>query len=334
MVKTKNAVDTKEDLQNLMSFLTVVTSISYNTNSDGDGIYVDGIIAKSKEKINLLKFHKECYKSDIILTHQRYATSGKTVDMTQPFENSEFVLAHNGIINDFLGNEGSDTFGFFNQFTKKFNEFTTGTREEKIINVIKNLLENLTGGSYSIALVDKKTNYLYYFKDSYTTIHAGKSKDFLFLTTKAENLEYLKLMTTQKFSKHGIKPYRIYRIKVDEKIKIEQIGKIHQKEKEYTYKVTNWNNSTPITRVYNMPDYGRHYTTDIRREEEDKSNMYISEIEKEMEFEYNGYSIPTKADCVIVANPEKCAHCTNITHNMHPTTFARICNDCLEEGYS
>ena len=104
--------------KNLTSFLMAVTSNSYISNNDGDGIFCNNKIVKQKEKIDLFSLDKDIKKSNIIFTHQRRATSGFSEKWSHPFINKDFVLVHNGIINDFIGKRGSDTWGFFINSTK------------------------------------------------------------------------------------------------------------------------------------------------------------------------------------------------------------------------
>ena len=295
IVKTKNAIKDNAELQNLMAFLTTVTSVSYLNNSDGDGIYVNGVIIKSTNKLNLLEFYRECKQGCIILTHQRFATSGKIAEMTQPFEDSDFVLAHNGIINDFLGKEGSDTFGFFNQFVEKFNKLETGTRDEKIINTIKSMLDNLNSGSYSIALVDKLTNSLYYFKDSRTSIYFSKSANYLFITTAYNNSNYLNIIN-EKFKSMKVKDYRIYKITADDNIKITNIGKIKQVQI-----------SKPVWEI------GKAWSGDYCYNNDDDEDKIV------------------ESDIYTSGNALPCDICTTPTHNRFVKNSAIFCDKCIEE---
>jgi len=171
-------------------FLKDVTEQSFERNRDGEGIYLNGIVEKSLKKINIMGYSEEILKSNLIITHQRLATSGYTQDFVHPFESEDFILVHNGIINDFLGDLGSDTSGFFNKLNKIFKK-NTGTREERITKSLKKLLDGLNG-SYSIALFDKKEKFLYYFKNNRTNINFYKSKNMLFITTFEGNSYFLR----------------------------------------------------------------------------------------------------------------------------------------------
>jgi len=216
------------------SFLMGVTSNSYAVNSDGDGFYAGGVIERNVNKIDLLKYKPVLMDSKIILTHQRISTSGLSSRYTQPFINKDFALIHNGIINEFLGKNGSDTYGFFKQFCKQFylkNEMGFN-REEKIKYAIKDLLDGLDCGSFSIAILDRVTNNLYYFKNDDTSIYAYSNSELLYFTTLEENKLFLSMFKIR-FWEREVKDYRIYRINTDDEIKIKIIGRIKKASNSY-----------------------------------------------------------------------------------------------------
>lgn len=218
------------------AFLQNVTACSFMSNSDGEGFYANGITVKSKTKINYLAYYKHIASAPIIMTHQRLATSGFSNEFTHPFENEEFVLVHNGIINDFLAGNGSDTHGFFLKFCQTF-KHETGNRESAIVSSAKKLLDNLSGGSYSIAILDKKSNSLYYFKDSSTSMYFGKSKHAFYMTTSKANLKYFSFDGS--FKERKVVDYAIYRITSDLNPRI--IGMI--KEKKFSVSVWDYSKS-------------------------------------------------------------------------------------------
>lgn len=223
----------EKDKGKVCGFLMETTLNSFSRNPDGEGFYCsDGnLLIKRKNKINLFKYRKNLKKSNIIITHQRLSTSGHEIEYNHPFRSKEFILVHNGIINDFLGKNGSDTYGFFKRFVKIFDKLE-GKREEKIIYSIKELLDNLKFGSFSIALLDKTTNNLYYFKNENTSINFLKSKSFLFVTTLYENKYFLDRFD-ENFKETKIEDHLIYRI--NENLNIDVVGKIKRCKKQYYY---------------------------------------------------------------------------------------------------
>lgn len=220
----------KKKYPDMTSFLMAVTSNSYASNKDGDGIYCNGKVTKGLNKVDLYKLRSDIDKSKSIITHQRKSTSGFNVKWTQPFSNEDFILVHNGIVNDFLGKHGSDTWGFFKIFTTEFKE-AEGTREVRIIKSIKKLLDAKTGIYYSILIYDRKTKLSYYFKNEYAEINFYMGKNMLYITTNSTNKIFLNCFK-EKFNELEIEDYAIYRIKVNENIVITKINKIKAPKKE------------------------------------------------------------------------------------------------------
>ncbi len=271
-----------------------VTSYSYVINDDGDGFYSDGLLVRSENKINFFKFNDLVTNSKVNICHQRLATSGLSSKYIQPFMNEEFVLVHNGVINDFLGKKGSDTYGFFKKFIKVFKKRKKGNREEKIIATIKKLFDGLDRGSYSIALFDKVTENLYYFKNSFLDINFYKSSEMLFITTNSNNSVFLKAFDDTFYEK-DIKEYKIYRITTKDKIKINVVGKIKEKEFVSFFK------DKKVQTIKNYPTIKEETTT-------------------------------TNDGMVIIADDmSPCVECGNLTYNLHPTYLQKICDTCLSE---
>jgi glucosamine 6-phosphate synthetase-like amidotransferase/phosphosugar isomerase protein len=217
-------------------FLQSVTSNSFTTNDDGDGFWCNHNqrLVKSLGKINLFEYEKDLEKSNIIITHQRLSTSGHTIEYVHPFENKDFVLVHNGIINQFQRKDGSDTRGFFKSFTEEFkgNRKSHTTREERILKAIRNLFVK-DEGSYSIFILDKITNKGYYFKNYAPNIHFYRIKNSIYITTSLTNKKLLSLLTKE-IIELEIKEHIIYRIEdADNKVKVIDLGNIrNEKEKK------------------------------------------------------------------------------------------------------
>lgn len=198
----------------LINFLGCATTESYLYNFDGDGAYFDYSqkLIRDKNKIPLNEYSEDILKSRFILTHQRLTTHGKSFKNTQPFYEDGFVFLHNGILYDYdFKNGRSDSYNFFQEFLKVFNQSKKKTREQNILNGLS-LLQK-TDGSFSIALLDTKTNRLYYVKNTNPTIRFYRTKDkqVLFITTREGNKHYFKLYTNQ-FEELNIFSNKIYRI--------------------------------------------------------------------------------------------------------------------------
>ena len=282
----------KKLLKTIPSFLMAVTSNSYVHNPDGDGFYAGGVIEKSINKIDLIKYKSLLMDSKIILTHQRISTSGLSKRYNHPFINKDFVLIHNGIINEFLGRNGSDTYGFFNQFCNKF-YLSKGDRETRIRKCIKEILDGLEYGSFSIAILDKTTNNLYYFKNDNTEINFYINSELLYITTLAENNIFL-TMFNKEFKEREVKDYRIYKINTGKEIKIKIIGRI--KKPKNTYE--GWGN-------YSYGEYQSNLTTETK-------------IEKKVE----------NHDINETFVKGRCANCNKKTRRWDINNACWLCKDC------
>lgn len=225
--------DKENNSQVVADFLNNVTAVSYYLNDDAEGLYfskTDKLI-KSDDKINLTLYNQDILTSNFILCHERISTSGKSKKYHQPFVYGDFVFLHNGIINEFVKKDASDTYGFMLKFIKNFNESKSKVREKNIVKAIQETLTDVYG-SFSIALFDKKTEKLYYFKNSSTEIHFYKNKKYLYITTNDFNTNFFNILTKYKFKEMDIKDYTIYSI--DNKRKILSIDKLKENERDYT----------------------------------------------------------------------------------------------------
>ena len=226
------------------AFLMSVTSSSYAGNSDGDGVYFNSSdrIEKGANKINILKHDKEVRNSSFIITHQRISTSGRTPKYTQPFMDDNIVLAHNGVITYTEVNGKSDTFVVFENLTKLFKKKLKNTtsklsREQKLIKSIKKVFGN-ENGSWSIAIFDKISEILYYFKSQSTNINVFKSKNMMYLTTSLRNDVFMSLVNKKEPTEYDIEAEHLYKIL----IKNNKIKFFDTKEKieAKTYTSTNY----------------------------------------------------------------------------------------------
>jgi predicted glutamine amidotransferase len=203
---------------NTVPFLMAVTSNSFASNRDGEGIFTNfnNKVVKSKDKIDYFSMKDIIEKSNVVITHQRLSTSGFELKYNHPFEDKEFIIVHNGIINHFKEGEGSDTYGFFKKFIITFKKMK-GDRENRILKTIKTLFDEDLG-SYSILIYDKVTKLSYYFKDSTTRISFYRNKDFLYITTEDSNSLFLNLLNCGKFNELIVEDRAIYRITQNGKV--------------------------------------------------------------------------------------------------------------------
>ena len=212
-------------------FLMAVSSASFKNNNDGEGFYFNKLV-KDFNKINIFKHNKNINKTNIILSHQRFTTSGFNKKYIQPFESEDFVFMHNGVISEYDINKNSDTFNLFNEFKKTFKSYRSQNRESNIIKTIKKIFDNLNG-RWSITLLDKKTNLIYYFKEDSTNINFYKNHDFIYISTTEDNKVFLKMLKTD-FKTKKIKPYNIYKINYND-LSIKKIAEIKKNKNDYKY---------------------------------------------------------------------------------------------------
>jgi hypothetical protein len=224
-----NIVIRKKRNANLTPFLMAVSSHSYVNNSHGDGIYIGstGEIFKSLDKLNYYEYAKEIENSNVVFSFQRLATSGRTVEYVQPFRNDEWVFMHNGVMNSFLKDVGSDSWGFFNEFLETFNFMKGKTRTKRFVETIKLLLKDKGSDWYSIIMYDLVEKRLYYFRNGRPEIHFYKYRGMLYITTCEANSIFLKMLGKGKIKEVEIKDNVIYKITPTVKrIKVKELDEI------------------------------------------------------------------------------------------------------------
>jgi len=230
-----NIIIRKKKNQTLTPFFQSVSAHSYARNDDGDGLYFgsNGKIVKSLHKLDYYKYENEIETSNVVFSFQRLATSGKTLDYVQPFRSKEFIFMHNGVVNSFLKKEGSDSFGFFQDFIKKFDESIVDKRDNKIVGVIKEMLEGKVSDWYSMILYDLVEKKLYYWKNESPQIYFFRYNNLLFITTCEENQKFLNMTGKGKLREIIIEDNVIYKINpTKKKIRIIKVGEIEKEEEE------------------------------------------------------------------------------------------------------
>jgi len=213
-----NILIRKKLKHNIKPFIHSVTSNSFINNNNGEGVYCDyeNKVLKSSSKIDYTKIDN-IDKSKIVLTHQRYTTSGYGDENIQPFNNNNFVMVHNGVLNHLLKDDKnsvlSDTAILFEKFNKLFEQKKTDIKNRKnvIVDIIKELF-NDDYGTYSIFIYDKVTNKGYYFKDNSTRMNIYKvNGEYLYFSTNKDNQIFLNLLNKndKEFKENKIIDYDI-----------------------------------------------------------------------------------------------------------------------------
>jgi len=194
----------KEIKNVFLSYLNACAS-SYATNTDGDGYFCNGKIKKSFNFLNRFNLLSDFKKSKIIISHQRIATSGYTENNLQPFSSERFVFVHNGILDSekyYSDATKSDSLNFFNLFLIEFE------KNKDILKTLKKLFTN-EYGYYSIAILDRLKNTLYYIKNATANISFYLvNNNSLYITTKENN----KIFFNEPIKEYEIKNNTLYSI--------------------------------------------------------------------------------------------------------------------------
>ena len=259
----------RERLANIYNSFGNGVASSYADNPDGAGVYCDGKITKSFDFVDMIDFKSLFMKKKAIITHQRIATSGYSVDGLHPFESERFVLIHNGILSHSRYNSMknfSDTYAFNEHLIKYFK------KNNNIIKTIKRLTNGETG-SYSVIIYDKKINKYYYFKSKYTDIKiCNINSSTLYITTSDKNLAFFNKYPVKEFK---IKPYVLYEINPRD-VSIVEIAKLYKPT--YTYIPTKYYSA-----------HGYYDESSYDKFEEAKSNTNAKELDELDELEMDKY---------------------------------------------
>lgn len=178
----------KPSYKNYGVLMERLTTLSYESNNDADGVYFSGTnyLEKSTYKLNYTKMSKHFNKSHFVISHQRLTTSGYDESNHQPFHDEGFAIAHNGVLSGIGTEEKSDTRIFFGQFVSEFYRVMSESevsREAAVISTLRTLFKQ-EWGSYSIVIYDKVDKCLYYFKNTSTSINAYHTDEYIYLSTK------------------------------------------------------------------------------------------------------------------------------------------------------
>ena len=187
----------------LTECMNVVSFNSFLSNKDSEGFYCEDFKVKRSLDKQVMKG-----EHSLIVSHQRISTSGKNAEMTQPLESKNFILTHNGVMRTLngisIGNvKESDTY----EYLQKFEEYYALSGDT--IKTIQQICKETTG-SYSIVLFNKKTKEFYYYKNYITNMYIAKSKSYLMLSTKEENVEYMQKYFGGESEREAVKHEVIY----------------------------------------------------------------------------------------------------------------------------
>lgn len=228
LVKRRNAEVTH--------FLNCVSAVSYDKNSDGDGLGGLDFCIKGERKQDYTLYREAINQNNILIAHQRLKTSGSNKDV-QPFSSDRFVFAHNGVMSEYAKKTKSDTHRLFNRFEREYSLCEERTERKKMVKTVKKIFDK-SEGTFSIAILDKQTNKLYYFKNATPRITFYTSKNFFYFTTSWSGCEFLNLLG-EEFTERNIEDYKIYEFVGGEFLGYRIVGEIVEKPYTYNYDYKN-----------------------------------------------------------------------------------------------
>jgi len=317
-------------------FLMATTSASFRGNNDGEGFYFNKLV-KGLNKIDAYKYRQELNKTRVILTHQRFSTSGKTNRYTQPFENMDFVFMHNGVMSDFVDGDKSDTYICFKEFQKEFNcTDTTLKRTTRIKQTIKKLFKQREG-KWSIVVYDKIGDRIYYFKEETAKINCWKNHDFIYMSTSSNNEVFLDMLNVE-FKELELEDYTIYSINPNN-LKITKQGKIKKKMWDYVFDKegimrdsSSWNKEEEEEEIkYWNKSFGIEPDFKAR---DSKITNYLKEEREDYDKKLGLAKIMKQDDMIAeVETAGKCNSCKNKTHYWDMEGADFICQDCFFGGW-
>lgn len=190
---------------NINYYMDIVSWNSFSSNDDGEGyigftsrkLLVDRSLNKILYK-NLGKFHT-------LITHQRFATSGFNLSNVHPHESKNFILQHNGVFTGLGDKNISDTKCYLDKLEEYYIE------SNDIITSIKRLSVEIHG-SYSIVLLSKKTNRVYYYKNSSTNMYILEDKNYIVMSTSNNNLKIARILLNIKSKIKEVNPDILYEL--------------------------------------------------------------------------------------------------------------------------
>lgn len=145
------------------------TYLAFERNPHMEGIYTskEQKVHKSLPKMRLFDKKKEIAKSEIVIYHARFSTSGKGFNNCQPWIDNNRVMVHNGVFNirNHSDANKSDSILVFDKLGSLLKA------QKSFKDAFKESLDELTGstnGSYSVGVYDPRTRTLDYTKNSST----------------------------------------------------------------------------------------------------------------------------------------------------------------------
>ena len=311
LIRKKNFDLTKNSINRLAGFMMATTTNSFTSNDDGDGVYFNcGTLQRQVNKVNFFRYRAQIALSNVIISHQRIATSGMAPNFIQPFAREGFVIAHNGVIGGYATKTESDTWHLFDKFLKEFKKARSKKRHKKVQRALDICL-NSNEGRYSLAIYDMTDQCVYYVKEKGTSIKWFEDGEMLYLTTNHTNEMFIPMLKRE-LTEFIVEPHMLYKITpVNDYIEVERLG-ITGKKPPKVVKVSKqdeftWWNSTK--------DKGR-------------DNMAT----KGLELLFETGVTKDEAGLIQMDFTSKCEFCQGNTDLFSEKHGMAVCQDCVLDG--
>lgn len=197
-------IDNKNLNDNDLSEFFKLMQFGSLNNSDAFGFFNHNLTYKNKGLFSLNKFNdfKVLKKENFLIGHNRYmtTTNNQHNKNNHPFILNDFVLSHNGVINN--EDELKTEFNFLKPVTTDsflilylINHYFKISKNKIRVNKIKDAIQKTTlklNGSFSVFLYDKIDKNIFYFKNSKTEFKFCLiDNKYLCGSTKQNNLRFL-----------------------------------------------------------------------------------------------------------------------------------------------
>lgn len=170
--------------EKISMIMNIISYASWMYNDQGEGY-----IALDKKKLHMQRQkNKIIYKGNyyFMASHQRLATSGYSESNIHPQPTQNLILMHNGIFSGLGDKDEGDTAIYLKLLDAEY--INSG---EDIIEAIRKTNKQMYG-SYSILVFERKTRKIYYYKESSTKMYALVNDEWIVMSTRKENVEYVK----------------------------------------------------------------------------------------------------------------------------------------------
>jgi len=226
-----NIVFTKDKTNSALIplYMNAMSYHSFGSNDDGEGyiMYTEGTeeprVAKSLSKY---RFKTPCW---FLATHQRYKTVGEGVDNVHPHETKDFLVMHNGVFYDLGDKEKSDSKVFAEKIQEELDKLREEDKNVCPTLAIRNVL-NSTAGYYSLLIVDKNTNNIFYAKEYNANMYLVENDKYVVMSTSEDNVKLAKFL----FAMDGAKTMTITENYIYDIVK--DFKSMRKFEKCYNYK--------------------------------------------------------------------------------------------------